>query len=696
MRAYENVSLYCQLPEAVQRSRMKEHHKRIKNAQPVLKVSPRGEGKKVSPRALSPNKCVEERQGNIAKNNMILARRIFDIMEGPGIISNLMENSVTENHPGTINFSHRLQEAKRIHRENLVMASRLDTVKAYYDGSNLRTLTTAKKSRKKKPKFGCESTTKKKKNNNPATAGGRVVLGKNALDISQDFNAGSQSEDSKRPRNVLLEYTKIQKGRVLDVAVIKEPFRDSYSIFGIDIDNGQRYELRLSSEEVSSILEGDILVTSVDNVEVWMALLNKVELQPVEAFAKLPLPASSRSEQAVPISKPAPDYMSPNNRQDSLQAENESNCAVGEEDGDSITEADSIQQLKGDRGDSMSQDGYTLDDYYEANVPLSPLPPQDLGGARSAPMGSGGERSPIEEQEGHYGELLDATFFDRMSANGGGEGRPSARSGTARTVSRQHSGRPVSDGDNRKTDSTGGVGSLSDSDFNPPPPSVQETQKAVHIAAVISTTYYLETASRNVAMKLQSGTTSNKKKTAAVKDKGSRKMSHNPQVHVTPASKRDAAKEAAAAREASATKPVQKSPKPPNPYTSTKISAAPRSKSIRYTQVPKAITAAQQSHEAHNSKPEEVPRDATGRKAPVEGGGRKSVLKTNPKPPQGSQPSNSRKPTHRQTKASKQVREEVVKDTQSLAQSVVQDYIKDAQAKVEGLILLTTMDVAEK
>lgn len=52
----------------------------------------------------------------------------------------------------------------------------------------------------------------------------------------------------------------------------------------MDVDNGQRYELRLTSEDVSDILDGDILVTSVDNVEVWMALLNKVNLQPVDAF----------------------------------------------------------------------------------------------------------------------------------------------------------------------------------------------------------------------------------------------------------------------------------------------------------------------------------------------------------------------------------------------------------------------------
>lgn len=111
----------------------------------------------------------------------------------------------------------------------------------------------------------------------------------NSTEKSPRFSADSAAERSKKkPQNVLLEYTKIQDGRVLDIAVIKEPFRDRYAIFGIDVDDGQRYELRLSSEEVSTTLDGDILVTSVDNVEVWMVLLNKVYLNKVAAFTKMP------------------------------------------------------------------------------------------------------------------------------------------------------------------------------------------------------------------------------------------------------------------------------------------------------------------------------------------------------------------------------------------------------------------------
>ena len=44
-----------------------------------------------------------------------------------------------------------------------------------------------------------------------------------------------------RAHNVKLEYTKIQDGKLLD------------TIFVIDADDGQRFELKLCSEEVSNI-----------------------------------------------------------------------------------------------------------------------------------------------------------------------------------------------------------------------------------------------------------------------------------------------------------------------------------------------------------------------------------------------------------------------------------------------------------
>jgi hypothetical protein len=168
-----------------------------------------------------------------------------------------------------------LNEAQRIHNENMRMATRLETVRPNFLKSDLRK---APDIRPKKPKT---TTTKKRKNRGQTApnltsrsdANGSSDYNKampnSARLLYSDNNMNSNSNMNNNPSsNVLLEYTKLQDGRVLDVVVIKEPFRDRFAIFGIDVADKQRYDLRLSSEDVSSILDGDILVTSLDNVEV--------------------------------------------------------------------------------------------------------------------------------------------------------------------------------------------------------------------------------------------------------------------------------------------------------------------------------------------------------------------------------------------------------------------------------------------
>ena len=336
----------------------------------------------------------------VARNNLVLAKRIFEIMEGPGIISDLMDSDANTHHPGTINFPHRLAEAKRIHNENLIIASRLDAVQpTYYDKS---AVTAVRRGSPKKGKHPAR-THRKKQGDGLGGAPGSIT--------QHSVVHGSQSEDKPpKSKNVLLEYSKVQKGRVLDVAVIKEPFRDSYSIFGIDIDNGQRYELKLSSEEVSNILEGDILVTNVDNVEVWMALIAKVELLPVEAFSKTPLPNASHMTKSE-TKKPSKPTALHNSKQQSNPRMNKmlkvtkattdssvgsSSAVNGAEENDDISlttgggdenqtnEMDHENGAGGEEEDSTK--GYTLDEYYENHAPLSPLPSQ-TGFVTSAPSG---------------------------------------------------------------------------------------------------------------------------------------------------------------------------------------------------------------------------------------------------------------------------------------------------------------------
>jgi hypothetical protein len=117
-------------------------------------------------------------------------------------------------------------------------------------------------------------------------------LNRNAVLTNKAMNSNKQTKppmkQKQRPRvpKILLEYVKIQMGQTIDTVVMKEPFKDRYAVFGIDVTSGQRFELHFSSEEVFNVLEGDMLVTSVEDKAVWTALLEKVELLPVQKFTK--------------------------------------------------------------------------------------------------------------------------------------------------------------------------------------------------------------------------------------------------------------------------------------------------------------------------------------------------------------------------------------------------------------------------
>jgi hypothetical protein len=589
-------------------------------------------------------------------------------MEGPGIISNLMEKSTAENHPGTMNFPYRLANARKIHQENLAMASRLDSIKAYYDSKTLAAMT--KEQKKLSPKkLKLTSRHNKSTNENGRTFDqhGRVVLGKNALHINQSatydspdpystsVGGGSGGNGSKRGRNVLLEYTKIQKGRVLDVAVIKEPFRDNYCIFGIDIDNGQRYELKLSSEEVSNILEGDILVTSVDNVEVWMTLLTKVELYPVEAFAKIPLPsqpqrAFSSSNQydrhgatgasttaaapefhedmedhtfssihledetlnpqlhceksstpvvrlptKPPISSFVPQTEFPHlddhhshpmkgggssghdyGSYASLETTNTDLDAVGHGINQRVGENDSASILTAGVGDHDDSNGYTLDEYYDSNIHLTPLPLSESTNA-------------IKEGEGEEGEqvMVKDPYYDQIDAATLLQNRPSARS-TSRDQQSQRSSSPVP---------------------VPAPPLSQLSQGLPHLLPSTQSSMEQKNEQQKEQQEQQKkkiltqlAQTTMKSIMNSVLDELQKKIPRKTEITKTEKSKKDPSSEISnhssspdRKKSVAGTKSNQIDPKKrmsvsnvpstskSNPYRSTKVSTAGRSHSIRYT-----------------------------------------------------------------------------------------------------------------
>jgi len=324
--------------------------KRVAKAKPCVDTSmPRtyAERANMSPGKRTTSKI--ERNRLIALDNMLLARRIFSIMEAPGAIHDVIADTRhLDAHAGTMNFPARLEEAQRIHRDNQMIATRLDNIKGVLkkeDVSNathfnpLQAKVESKRRKMKKlallqkkrnqgrqvPEWDDTPINTHRSENGESGRGAYGGANQNkskggSLSARRSESPSSSSGGGKvpthpgmqpRPIKILLEYTKIQDGKVLDIAVVKEPFRDQYAVFGIDMDGGQRYELRLSSEDVASILDGDILVTSLDSLEVWVALLNKITLDPVAEFSKLPTTENAeeiiRSSRAPEMAmKPAP------------------------------------------------------------------------------------------------------------------------------------------------------------------------------------------------------------------------------------------------------------------------------------------------------------------------------------------------------------------------------------------------------
>lgn len=287
MRASQNKAILSSWGDPTAcRLHLESHKRRLMEVKPVVDLSP--------PASIEayhhgdyPKKTLQTQAEieKVTKDNLLLAKRIFAIMEGPGMISDLIKNTDhLERHPGTLNFNQRLFEARRIHNENIALASRLDTMKPFYGKEETKLLMKMRKAYNRN----------KRARNTPFVKGLHAAMRDKktpSKSLKEGVDASAipvSSQQNTHPQHILLEYSMIQDDRVLEVAVIKEPFRDRYVIFGIDIESGQRFELGVTSDDVSSILDGDILVTSVDHTEVWMALLQKVRLLPVLAFSKLP------------------------------------------------------------------------------------------------------------------------------------------------------------------------------------------------------------------------------------------------------------------------------------------------------------------------------------------------------------------------------------------------------------------------
>lgn len=57
----------------------------------------------------------------------------------------------------------------------------------------------------------------------------------------------------------------------------------------------KKFELKLSVDEVSALVDGDLHMTDVHNMDLWIAVLNKIVLKPVEHFSEYQSPTHHAS-----------------------------------------------------------------------------------------------------------------------------------------------------------------------------------------------------------------------------------------------------------------------------------------------------------------------------------------------------------------------------------------------------------------
>lgn len=133
-----------------------------------------------------------------------------------------------------------------------------------------------------------------------APAGSSNIYLENNFNLSKSSSSQAYSSDNKINKddefslfdrqlsnNIIIECNKIQNNSLINIIILKEPFRDSYIIFGKNIQTNQKYELQLNSEDIINILDGDIIVSSFNNINLWLILIEKIELLPVEEYTKV-------------------------------------------------------------------------------------------------------------------------------------------------------------------------------------------------------------------------------------------------------------------------------------------------------------------------------------------------------------------------------------------------------------------------
>ena len=419
---------------------LKSHKERLKRSKPCVDSScPQSLHEKLvmSQSPSKRNSKSNEVKERVTKQNYALAKRIFKIMEEPGTIKTAIDDTRhLDSHLGTMNYRHRLEEALLTHKRNLHIAERLAKIKGYYTKKDLYMVDPlGRDKRRVRQKGGCGEKGKTtivryvhpilaRTTHVPNTriCSGLVEALREAGYEDGEKSSGKSNNDENAPLitsrsdntnsksaaygafrkggaakakgglvfvsakskafqkykfgNILLEYTKIQYGRVLDLVVLKQPFKDMYSVFGVDVSNGNLYENSYSTEDVSNLLDGDCIVTTADNTHVWKMLLNKVAMSNVKAFTSISTTLDQTNSIIINnllISPNKPSYMQPQPPREETQEQESPPAAL-------VPVAPSISRpstrargdVQGSRGRSVRLEGPVSDPLPENDEVFSP------------------------------------------------------------------------------------------------------------------------------------------------------------------------------------------------------------------------------------------------------------------------------------------------------------------------------------
>ena len=256
------------------------HRERMRAVTPIINNTTPTTWRSIIKASIQQRRPQANAQKEINRDNMILAENLMKIMEhgtNNSTITNKKQSSSSTHrfNPKTSNYKRRLDEATEIHNKNLTLANRLDKIqpilRTTYSNTitnNLPKLTFKNRINKCKIRAGingnlhADTTITDTSLITTNFLQSLAILKNNTLhnydqntpQLQHQLKLSSSFYDIpplyKEYTLVLLEYTKVQDQRLLDIVVLKDKKHTDlwyFIIFGVDLDDGKRPTISITA-----------------------------------------------------------------------------------------------------------------------------------------------------------------------------------------------------------------------------------------------------------------------------------------------------------------------------------------------------------------------------------------------------------------------------------------------------------------